>query len=83
MPIRYVIVMDYPVRAKRGEQKGPKGCLRKSMQGSAPTLDLAVEEVASILEAFDYGSNVETRYYDAAAFPSDPLRVDVAVPILA
>ncbi len=72
--IRYTVTWDYPVRAKRGETKGPRGCLRQNITGQESDFDAAMAETKRIFDSLKgYGEHVETRFYDATAFRADPL----------
>lgn len=73
--ILYNLEILYPVRASRGELRGPKGCLRKVATGWADDLAAAQAEVARIIAASDYGTPTEARYYSGDDWRADCLKV--------
>jgi hypothetical protein len=77
--ILFNLELLFPVRAGRGELRGPKGCLRKVTTGWAYDLAAAQAEVARMVAACTYGTPVEARYYAGADWRADCL---TAQPIL-
>jgi hypothetical protein len=73
--IRYVLDIIYPVRAKRGEMRGPNGRLLKCISGFANNLLEAQAEAQAFTATLDYGTPVEIRYYDAADWRADCMNV--------
>ena len=77
------IYWDFPVRAKRGELKGPGGCLRKSSQSTHATLAECRAEVSRYASALDYGSLACAEVYTLADWTMDCLTAKPVMTITA
>lgn len=73
--LRLEVTIDYAVRAKRGERKGPRGCLRKTTIYNALTIKEAIKiarEHAARIEASDgYMALVSSIAYDERVFEAE------------
>jgi hypothetical protein len=68
------IFWDLPVRAKRGEMKGPRGCLRQSSQSTHPDMASARAELAAYVQSREaYGRFVRADVYDLTSWTTDCL----------
>jgi hypothetical protein len=77
--VRYEIEILYPVRARKGERKGPHGQLLKNIVGYSDNLAAAQAEAAATLAHLTYGELQEVRYFDEHEWVRDCL---TAEPIL-
>jgi hypothetical protein len=78
------IFWDLPVRAKRGEMKGPRGCLRVSSQSTHFDLASCRAELAAYVAASDgYGQFAHADVYDLAAWKADCLTAKPIIQIAA
>ena len=71
--VRYEIEILYPVRARRGERKGPHGQLLKNIVGYSDNLAAAQAEAAATLAHLTYGELREVRYFDEHEWVRDCL----------
>jgi len=77
--VRYEIEILYPVRARKGERKGPHGQLLKNIVGYSDNLAAAQVDVAATLAHLTYGELREVRYFCEHAWVRDCM---TAQPIL-
>ena len=78
------IFWDFPVKAKRGEMKGPRGCLRTSHQFQHANMGDCRNEVRRwVAQNREYGSFVRAEVYDLAAWQRDCLTAPVVASISA